>query len=324
MTKRGQIRVIRVDRKSPVLTRTSFGCLSNVHTLNVTRGCEFQCVYCYARGCSTAPQSGRVMLYANLLERLSKELNSPRRHYPVRHVAFNTASDSFQRHPDILKITYEAMRLILERGISLSFLTKGWIPDRFIELFSEYTDFISAGIGLVSISPEYHRAFEPGAATAQERLSNIERLESVGVKVQVRIDPIIPFYTDDEKGIHALFEELAERGVERVVLSYLHLRPAIFDQLKRELPSTAFKLLEGCFETQRTVEVGTSTRTRLCPLSLRKKGYDRFKEIGKEYGITCLVCACKNPDMPAQLCVSQRKDITMIPKKSQQLSLFPC
>lgn len=319
-----QIRVSRVDKKSSVLTRTSFGCLSNVYTVNVTRGCEFQCVYCYARGYSTAPLGGRVVLYSNLLDRLSKELDSPRRRYPVKHVAFNTASDSFQRHPDILKITYEAMRLILERGIFLSFLTKGWIPDRFMKLFSEYTDLISAGIGLVSISPEYHRVFEPGAATAQERLSNIDRLISVGVKVQVRIDPIIPFYTDDEESIHALFEELAERGVERVVLSYLHLRPAIFDQLKRELPSTAFKLLEGCFETQRIVEVGTSTRTRLCPLSLRKKGYDRFKEIGKEYGITCLVCACKNPDMPAQLCVSQRKNVTEIPKKSQQLSLFPC
>ena len=318
------MKLVKADKKGPVLKRTNFGCLSNVHTLNVTRGCQFQCVYCYARGYSTAPNPGSVVVYSNLADKLAKELDSPRRKSPVRVVAFNTASDSFQRHPDILAISYDAMRVILERGIRLSFLTKGWIPDRFIELFSEHRHLVDAGIGLVSISPSYHRTFEPGAAGPDERLSNIERLISAGVAVRVRIDPIIPFYTDGERHIGDLFQEIARRGVRHVVLSYLHLRPAILHQLKGELPSTAFKLLNSCFETQSVVQVGTSTKTRLCPLSLRRKGYDRFTRLGRDYGITCLVCACKNPDMPAQICVPSRLRVEGRTPRFAQLSLFPC
>jgi hypothetical protein len=59
-------------------------------------------------------------------------LDSPRRRSVIDRVVFNTASDSFQTHPAILDITYDTMTVLLERGIGFSFLTKGWIPDRFI------------------------------------------------------------------------------------------------------------------------------------------------------------------------------------------------
>ncbi|RLB42320.1 MAG: hypothetical protein DRH12_05985 [Deltaproteobacteria bacterium] len=318
------VKLIRIEKKGPALKRTQFGCLSDVHTLNVTRGCEFRCSYCYARGYSHSPAEGLVLLYSNLPGKIRSELDSPRRRTPVQHVAFNTASDSFQRHPDILKVTYDSMKQILDHGIRMSFLTKGWIPDRFIELFSSFPALVTAGIGLVSISPHYRQIFEPGAATAQERLANIERLRSAGIKPHVRIDPIIPFYTDDERGIRALFHELAKRGVEQVVLSYLHLRPAILKQLKRELPSTTYRLLAGCYKTQDVIEVGTSTKTKLCPLILRQKGYDRFKRLAKDYGITCLICACKNPDMAGQRCLRPSPADNKIPGGPEQLSLFPC
>ena len=128
--------LIEKKRKSRVLTRAQFGCLRDTYTLNVTRGCEFSCVYCYARGYPDAPLTGEVHLYGNLPEKLARELDNPRRRAVVEWVAFNTASDSFQTHPKILDITYNAMKVLLEREVGVSFLTKGLIPNRFIELFS--------------------------------------------------------------------------------------------------------------------------------------------------------------------------------------------
>ena len=54
------MRLIETERKSRVLTRAQFGCLKDAYTLNVTRGCEFTCVYCYARGYSEAPAAGEA------------------------------------------------------------------------------------------------------------------------------------------------------------------------------------------------------------------------------------------------------------------------
>jgi len=219
------------------------------------------------------------------------------------------------------------MNVLLERGIGFSFLTKGKVPDRFVELFSNYPDLVHARIGIVSLNSEYRDKFEPHSVPIHERLGNIERLKYAGIEVEVRIDPIIPFYTDDRESIKMLYRALSERGVKRVSLSYLHLRPAILDQLKRELPSTEFRLLKGCYEAQPWGIVGTSTKSKLIPLPLREKGYRRFQELAKAYGIVPIICSCKNPDMPAQICSVGMKgrDISTSPsQKPLQLSLFPC
>ncbi|UCE53507.1 MAG: radical SAM protein [Desulfobacterales bacterium] len=321
------MKLTEVDRKSRVLTKAQFGCLRNAYTINITRGCEFTCVYCYARGYPDAPFCGEVQLYRNLPQKLTEELDNPRRRSVIHRVVFNTASDSFQTHPDILEITYRTMMVFLERGIGFSFLTKGWIPNRFIELFSDFPELIVSRIGLVSTSNRYRDLFEPNAATVSERLQNIERLQNVGVKTEVRIDPIIPFYTDDEESITKLFKALITIGIKTVSLSYLHLRPAILNQLKRELPPTEFNVLQSCFENKPWTVVGSSTRSKLIPASLRKKGYNRFKHLAKKFGIAALICSCKNPDLPGQQCSSAfgTEEIrSSLKEKSIQLSLFPC
>jgi DNA repair photolyase len=196
-----------------------------------------------------------------------------------------------------------------------------------VELFAEHPGLVIARIGLVSTSPRYRNVFEPFAASGDERLKNIDRLKAAGVDVKVRIDPIIPFYTDDESSIERLYESLAARDVRKVTLSYLHLRPAILHQLERELPIREFQVLRSCFETQPWTVVGASTRSKLVPARLRQRGYERFSDLAKAFGLRTLICSCKNPDMPAQRCstgTSARKLIRNVPEKPGQLSLFPC
>ncbi len=319
------MKLIEIERKSRVLKRVQFGCLQDSYSLNVTRGCSFGCVYCYARGYPEAPDKNEVYLYANLPQKIAHEMDSPKRRLKVDHVSFNTATDCFQNHPRILEIAYQSMQAFLKRGVSISFLTKGSIPEGFLALFTKYPQLVSAAIGLVSISEDYKDTFEPGAASMQNRLSSIGKLKSAGIEVQARIDPIIPFVTDDKKSIEKLMAALAEKGINIVSLSYLHLRPKILEQLRFELPGLEFKLLQSCFNGQDWKEVGISTRSKLVPKSLRQKGYDSFSAMAKKYGIKTLVCSCKNPDMNAQICSSRRRSKPLMDNsagKVKQLSLF--
>ena len=84
--------LIEAERKGRVLTKGNFGCLRDVYTLNITRGCEFNCVYCYARGYPEAPSPREVFLYRNLPQKLAAELDNPRRRAVIDRIAFNTAS----------------------------------------------------------------------------------------------------------------------------------------------------------------------------------------------------------------------------------------
>jgi len=309
-------------RRSKVLTPAQFGCLGGIPTFNITNGCIFDCTYCYARGYSQAPRKGEVYLYANLPDLLREEL--ARKRVVPQWVILNTSSDCFQHHPDILNITYEVIRILVDRGIGISFLTKGLIPNRFFDLLRISPEKILTQIGVVSLSERYWKEYESGTPSPEERLENVQRLKENRILPEVRIDPIIPFVTDTEVEAKTLFRRLQEMEVKRVTLSYLHLRPAIEKQLLKELSPLHRKIMESCFKTQGWKAIGSSTRTKLLPRVIREKGYQRMKEIGERFGVTASVCQCKNPDLKGDLCSSGRVRIAIDKQTTRQLPLFQC
>jgi DNA repair photolyase len=309
-------------RKGKVLTPAQFGCLNGIPTLNITNGCIFRCTYCYARGYSQAPDKGAVHLYVNLPSLIEKELL--RKRVIPSWAILNTSSDCFQPHPDILDVTYEVIRILLDHGIGISFLTKGVIPGRFFDLFGRSPEKILAQIGLVSLSERYWKGYEPHTPSPEQRIENIRRLKQVRISPEIRIDPIIPFVTDREIDMMFFFERLKGLGVRRVTVSYLHVRPAIQQQLIKELSPLHRKVIESCFRTQEWKTVGSSSKTKLLPKPIREKGYARIKEIAERFGITALVCQCKNPDLKGDLCSSGRTRPVLKRKTSAQLPLFQC
>lgn len=316
-----QFKIVPTCRKGKILTPSQFGCLRGIPTLNITNGCIFRCTYCYARGYSRAPEAGQVELYVNLPDLLKSEL-SRKRKVPA-WVILNTSSDCFQTHPDILDVTYEVIDLLLGRGIGISFLTKGSIPHRFIQLFGRSPEKVFAQIGMVSLSDRYWKAYEPGTPSPEERLQNVERLKAAGIAPEVRIDPIIPFVTDTESEMDPLLRRLSESDVRKVTLSYLHLRPAIHRQLVEELSPLHRRLIESCFSTQEWKTVGSSSMSKLLPPALRERGYQRIRRIAEQFGITASTCQCKNPDLKGDLCGSGRVK-GMQKEALPKLPLFKC
>jgi len=309
-------------RRGKILTPAYFGCLKGIPTLNVSNGCLFQCTYCYARGYSQAPKEGEIYLYINLPHLLEEELS--RKKILPRWVILNTSSDCFQSHPDILRVTYEVIRVLLDYAIGISFLTKGAIPQQCLDLFRRAPEKILAQVGLVSLSERYWKAYEPYTPSPEERAKNIQRLREIGITPEIRIDPIIPFVTDTENEMVNLFKCLRDKSVKRVTLSYLHLRPAIERQLIKELSPLHRSLMESCFRTQGWKTVGSSTKTKLLPKAIREKGYERIRKIAKDFGITASICQCKNPDLKGDLCSSGRAKAIFWEKTSVQLPLFQC
>ena len=310
-------------RKGKILAPAHFGCLEGIPTLNITSGCIFRCTYCYSKGYSQAPNEGDVHLYVNLPDLLEVELS--RKRVIPRWVILNTSSDCFQSHPDILHVAHEVIRILLGHSIGISFLTKGMIPQRFFDLFSRSPEKTLAQIGIVSLSERYWKGYEPDTPPPAERLENVRRLQEIGINPEIRIDPIIPFVTDTEAEMMVLFSQLKQWGVKRVTLSYLHLRPAIHQQLAKDLSSLHRRLIESCFETQEWKAIGSSTRTKLLPKAIRERGYGRIKEIAERFGIAASVCQCKNPDLKGDLCSSGRVRKELKEEKTnKQLPLFRC
>ena len=291
------------ERKTAVLKPPAFGCLKGVPAVNLTRGCLHRCVYCYARTFPETPQ-GEVHLYVNLPQRLKRELEiRQRRGSWPEVITFSTASDLFQPHPRILSLAYEVLRVVLVREITVSFLTKGRLSGEVWGLLAEYRSLVKARFGLVSLSPDYQRLFEPFAAPSYLRLRQIERCARLGIEVAARIDPVIPFVTDAPETIDSLLRHLANCGVKEVSVSYLVLRPGVVKQMRRELPPQIWRKILPAYHGQPWQRVITSATTKLARKEIRERGYRLFRELGKRYGLEVRLCGCKNPDLPFESCL---------------------
>jgi DNA repair photolyase len=305
--------LIEVERKSDVLKKVKFGCLTGIPAINFTAGCLHSCVYCYAKGYPSAPPDGQVFFWRNTRRLLEKKLlrNKP------SFVVLNTASDSFQPHPKVLNMAYECMEILIKNRVSFSFLTKGFIPEEFYDLFKKSPSLIYAHIGLTTLNDGKRGLFEPFSAPVEKRLKNIENLIETGIIPSVRVDPIIPLHTDSEENFHALFKKISEMGVKEVSVSALHIRNGIKVFLVKRLGALRWKRIEECFEKNFITLCG-GTKARLIKRELLHEIYRRAIDAGKVYGIDVKICACKNPDFPYEVCPSGR----FLSKNPLQLNLF--
>ena len=105
------------------------------------------------------------MLYTNLVEKLENELSRKRKE--PAFVYFSPSCDAFQPVKKVLDTTYSLMALLLKRGIGVSFLTKGCIPDRFIAMFKSHSKRVQAHIGITTLNKQLQKQIEPHAATAR-------------------------------------------------------------------------------------------------------------------------------------------------------------
>jgi DNA repair photolyase len=288
------VTVQRRMRAGPVLTGSKLPCLGKMATVNVTEGCAHGCCYCYARGYSQYPGQGKITLFENLPELVRDELRRKRK--KPRRVYFSPSSDAFQPVPEVLDITRATMAVLLERGIEVSFLTKGAIPESFIELFQKYPKKVFARIGMTTLDEKIASAMEPGAATPARRLRCIEDLADIGICASVRLDPLVPDLTDRPDRLDLLLRAIARRGVVQIAASYLFLRPAFarptLDALKTLAADEAS--LEPWPWQKMTTGVGGA---QMLPVVDRQQRFERLIQHATDVGLEVHVCQCKNPDI---------------------------
>lgn len=290
--------LIESERKTDVLKRVRFGCLTGKPAMNFTVGCLHSCIYCYAKGYPSSPPDGQVIFYTNTRRLLEKKIRKK-----PQFVVLNTASDSFQPHPMVLEMAYECMEILIKNRVPFSFLTKGSIPEEFFDLFKKAPSLIHAHIGLTTLNDGKRFLFEPFSAPVESRLRNIENLIECGIIPSVRVDPIIPLHMDSDENFHTLFKRISEIGVKEASISVLHIRCGIVPFLLKRLGRIRWKKIEEYFEKDFITLCG-GTRARLVKKEFLDEIYKRAISAGKIYGIDVKICSCKNPSFSSDVCPS--------------------
>ncbi len=285
-----------VHRRGPILRTARKGAIAGTYGLDLTAGCGIGCPFCHIRGGPHFPGEGRLPFDPSTSSRLVAALET--REPGPQLVVLSPLSDPL---PPIREVRDEALkvaRILLEHGVDLVLMTRGRIPGAMIELLATHPERARVAVGLTTRNRALSRATEPLAASPSSRLAGLARLAAAGVRVEARVEPLIPGLTDTRDNIKPLFEGLARAGVRRVVVHYLFQHPAILVPMAAALdPLGLSERLVDVFEGGPVFPIGSLGAVKHVPLETRRAGLARLFCWGAEHGLVVETGATQNPDL---------------------------
>ncbi len=212
---------VTMERAKSVLQKQDSPDLAFDYSMNVYRGCEHGCIYCYAR-----PTHGYLNLSPGLdfetklfakpeaAKLLRAELAKPS--YQCLPIALGVNTDSYQPIERELKIVRQVLEVLVECKHPVSIITKSALIERDIDLLAQLArdDLVQVFITVTTLDAEVARKLEPRAASPRRRLQAMQRLNEAGVPCGVLVAPVIPFLTDAELEniLQAAYEHGARTG----------------------------------------------------------------------------------------------------------------
>lgn len=188
-------------------------------SLNVYRGCEHGCAYCYARpyheylGFSAGLDfETKIMVKENAPELLRGELSSPK--WMPKVLAMSGVTDAYQPIEKKLKLTRSCLEVLAEFRNPVGIITKNHLVTRDMDLLAELAEHRAATVflSITTLDAELARKLEPRASSPRHRLEAVEALAKAGIPVGVMMAPIIPALNDSE--IPAILTAAARAGAK--------------------------------------------------------------------------------------------------------------
>ena len=240
------------DHSQTIITKNTSPDIPFTHSLNVYRGCEHGCAYCYARptheylGFSAGVDFERhIVVKREAPELLRRALTRPS--WKPQVLAMSGVTDCYQPAERHLRLTRACLEVLLEFRNPVEMITKNALVLRDLDLLQGLAQYgcVQVHISISSLDPELVRRMEPRASQPARKLKAIARLVEAGIPVMALLAPIIPGLNDHE--IPAILQAVGEAGVQAAGCIPLRLPGAVSDVfqawLHEHFPDRAGKVL---------------------------------------------------------------------------------
>lgn len=186
-------------------------------SINVYRGCEHGCAYCFARptheylGFSAGLDfESRIVVKENAPELLRAELGSSK--WKPQVLGMSGVTDCYQPLERKFQLTRRCLEVLLEFRNPVCIITKNFLVSRDVDLLAELAKFdaVSVNISITTLDSKLTPKLEPRASLPQARLEAIRILSEAGVPTGVLAAPMIPGLNDHE--LPNIITEAVKRG----------------------------------------------------------------------------------------------------------------
>lgn len=215
------------ERARSIISRNDSPDIAFSQSINPYRGCEHGCVYCFARPSHAYLELSpgidfetRLFAKTNAAERLRIEL--ARSSYRCAPIALGINTDAYQPIERRYRITRELLELLAQCHHPVSFVTKGALILRDVDLLASMARdrLVSVYVSVTTLDNRLAARMEPRAAAPHTRLKIVRELSQAGVPVGVLVAPVVPMVSDHE--LEHILEAAREAGAQAA--SYVLLR----------------------------------------------------------------------------------------------------
>jgi DNA repair photolyase len=225
-------------------------------SINPYVGCEFGCMYCYARDThrwvverlgsppALPPEEAfekEILVKSEVADVLARTLNPAR--LAGQSLVIGTATDPYQPAERRFRLTRRILEVLTSyHGLSIEIITKSPLVTRDLEVLQRLSrhNEVNVNISLATADARLARRLELRSPVPAARLRALRRLTAGGIYAGLIVAPIIPGITDDWAGLARLLEAAREAGARYVIGSALRLGPAARHRflpfLQREFP----------------------------------------------------------------------------------------
>ena len=207
-------------------------------SVNVYRGCEHGCIYCYARPShaylNLSPGidfETKLFAKTNAPELLRKELARPG--YRVSPINLGANTDPYQPSERRYRLTRAVIEVLAEHRHPLTIVTKSALIERDLDLLAPLArqNLVYAFVSVTSLDNRLSAKLEPRASAPHRRVEALRALNDAGVPCGVLVAPIIPMLTD--RWIEQILGHAHQAGARMAGYTVLRL-PWELKQLVRE------------------------------------------------------------------------------------------
>jgi DNA repair photolyase len=224
--------------------------------LNIYRGCEHGCKYCYAMYSHQYLDSEQyfddIYVKTNIVEQLEKQLSSPSWKREV--VNIGGVTDSYQPIEAQNKLMPDILRLMIKYKTPCIISTKSDLILRDFDLISELSNitYINVAATITCMNEDIRSKIEPNGMDSIKRFAMLKEFAKINASTGLHFMPIIPYLTDDRDNVNDLYAHSKDCQVDYVLPGVLYLRGktrgVFFDFIKQEFPNL-YEPLQTLYKT---------------------------------------------------------------------------
>ena len=261
-------------------------CTAEKLLINPYNGCSHNCLFCYSHALGgyfkLFREEGVIAVFKDFDKKVARQLDGIR----VASCGYlSPVTDPFQPINEKYGLSERIIKEFVDRNIPVQFTTKGRISDTALRLIKRQEHSFGE-VSILTLDEDKRQRLMAGGASTDELVRNIERLANEDKFAVCRIDPIVPFVTDDREELEELVRTVVEAGARHIITSCMDIPRAMKYEIYEELEKR-FGIPKRKFERLYSEEINGRFHANI---EYRRKLFRTMREICDRNKVTMGLC----------------------------------